>query len=113
RADLYEQAVKRAEPAERLAGAQVKALEWQEARDDDGTEIHRTHGGEVNLPYSIYEDGFTKNPFGLSLNQLRIGSFSTVNGAKAAAQADYERRILSALAEPAGEAEPVGQQVGW
>lgn len=95
----------RAEAAEaRLSqpasGSGVKALEWKEDQDDDGTEIHRTRGGEVNLPYTIYEDGFTSKPFGLTLNQLRIGSFDTVPEAKAAAQADYERRIRSALIEP-------------
>lgn len=79
----------------------VKELEWNEDRDDDGTEIHRTRGGSVNLPYAIYEDGFTKKPFGLSLNQLRLGSFDTADEAKAAAQADFEQRIRSALAIPA------------
>lgn len=82
------------------SGSGVKALEWKEDQDDDGTEIHRTRGGEVNLPYTIYEDGFTSKPFGLTLNQLRIGSFDTVPEAKAAAQADYERRIRSALIDP-------------
>lgn len=91
-----------AEAAERLAGARVKPLEWDEA----------IHGGWVALGaagvYHVHVGHrnetrfyFFTNPFDHEPNE-----FCSEEKAKAAAQADYERRILSALAETAGEAEP-------
>lgn len=85
RADLYKQAVKRAEVAERLAGARVKALD-----EDDYEEI--------------------TNAAGIAMRRASRG----IRGQIITVQDSFdwwvmketERRILSALAEPAGEVEP-------
>ena len=87
--------------AERLAGTRVvvKPLEWDHF--DNGNAYARTYF----LTYCANTDGTW-----MFRNGVRTKVGDDLDAAKAAAQADYERRILFALAEPAGEVEPVD---GW
>lgn len=95
------EAIAAAEAAERLAGARVKALEW----------TRNLHGITqwAETPFGSYAiDPTRSRPMRFMWSGI-TGDWmaaDTEAQAKAAAQADYERRILSALAEPAGEAEP-------
>ncbi len=68
------------------AGA-VKPLEWDGRRTTGVMFQYRIHVG-----YGL-SDGF----FALTLSGSTIGEYSSEEDAKAAADADYERRILSAL----------------
>lgn len=89
---------------ERLAGARVVTLEWR------GTEgVWAKADALFGATYRITEYAGMAKPFKLETVGFvgPHGHYGTLDDAKAAAQADYERRILSALAEPAGEAEPV------
>lgn len=96
------EAIAAAEAAERLAGERVKALEW----------TRNLHGITqwAETPFGSYAiDPTRSRPMRFMWSGI-TGDWmaaDTEAQAKAAAQADYERRILSALAEPAGEAEPV------
>lgn len=85
----------RAEPAP-MAGVKVKPLEWD---DTCGSSTGSTSIGDYDVDeiedglwgmWGAY-DGYSSNP---------ISTHDTVEEAKAAAQADYERRILAAI-EPA------------
>ncbi|MAM60819.1 hypothetical protein [Maritimibacter sp. UBA3975] len=75
---------------ERLRAApKVKPLEW----DGRGTT-------GVMLQYRIHIGyGLMNGVFALTLSGSTIGEFDSEEAAKAAAQADYERRILSALTQ--------------
>lgn len=84
---------------ERLAGARVKALEWS------------TNWGTIKAETPIghyFIEARRDGSFDCRLENVWKTWASSSDAAKAAAQADYERRILSALAKPAGEAEPWG-----
>lgn len=86
----------RAEAAERLAGTRVKALEWS------------TNWGTIKAETPIghyFVEARRDGSFDCRLENVWKTWASSSDAAKAAAQADYERRVLSALAEPAGEAE--------
>lgn len=91
----------RAEAAERLAGARVKVepLAWG---DIDGDIVARTEIKTYRC--SKFGDGWDLLIDGVHTKPYRHGVRETysLEAAKAAAQADYERRILSALTEPAG-----------
>lgn len=86
------------------AGVKVKALEWRELtspREDGPAEPN----GEwealcVFGAYSIdfdTDDDVAKYPFCVWTPEDSLGHFASADDAKAAAQADYEARILSAL----------------
>ena len=92
---------------ERLAGARVVTLEWR------GTEgVWAKADALFGATYRITEYAGMAKPFKLETVGFvgPHGHYGTLDDAKAAAQSDYERRILSAFAEPAGEAEPVAFQ---
>lgn len=96
--------------ADLCASGQVRALEWEEY--SPGCFFVRSEFGDYAIApsASTYHDG-----------EIRIsgldGGFtyaSSLEAAKAAAQADFERRILAALTpvpQPAGEAVPEGRWV--
>lgn len=136
RADLYEQVKRERDDAkqalqneivahgntirgksERLAGVRVvvKPLEW-------GPYPNPVFAGPdiAVAPFSVFGNYFyqvQRNPRGPGFiafvaplygeTTWESNKYDCIEAAKAAAQADFERRILSALAEPAGEAEPV------
>lgn len=91
-----------AQLAARTGGVKVKALEWKhhrwrhEARTEFGTEV-------------VYEFRFAEND-DVAYASWRDEEFVSVEEAKAAAQADYERRVLAAL-EPAEPAEPFEERI--
>ncbi|EKF40874.1 hypothetical protein NA8A_18322 [Nitratireductor indicus C115] len=79
---------------EEAGGVKVRALEWKRYRDGDADAV--TPFGDV---YTAYAGGYWRiTERGKAGKFIRAG-FDTAS-AKAAAQADYERRVLSAL-EPA------------
>jgi len=78
----------------------VKPLEWRHF--DNGNAWANT---EVGLAYYVYPDGSWSYRNG---NPQPGGT--SIDAAKAAAQADYEARILSALAS---DASPRGEAVAW
>lgn len=77
----------------------VKPLEWVEHGDQDFVWYRAMT--TVGLRYNVEDDGFSEKKFHLTVGQLVLGNFDVLDEAKAAAQADYERRILSALSAPA------------
>ncbi|TBG78575.1 hypothetical protein ELG76_03955 [Rhizobium leguminosarum] len=93
-----------------LPAVKVKALEWIEHGDLDFV-WHRAMP-PIGFRYNIEDDGFSEKKHHLTVGQLVIGNFDTLDEAKTAAQQDYSARILSALTlkdDPGngGEAEPV------
>jgi len=87
------------------SGQQVRALEWEQV---DPTAV-LGHGIEPCQYYIRYEVGFWWMPGDAEVEDAQ--EFDDLEAAKAAAQADYERRILSALT-PAPQ--PEGQIMdGW
>jgi hypothetical protein len=85
----------------------VKALEWEQPDGEAATETScwLGHGTDWCQYYIGFENGSWWHPFD---NKEDPEGFDTLDAAKAACQADYERRILSALATPeAGTSEPV------
>ena len=100
------------ETAERLAGARVKVklLEWSEIRPPN-EEVRYDHVvsasalGQWSIEWKSWKDYDDRTIF-LDGDFVANGG-ENLEAAKAAAQADYERRIISALAEPAGEVGPV------
>lgn len=93
---------RRALEAAQPAGAvTVKALAWKELYP--GTFWPKTwHGVGVNTTYKV-EQAFSGHAW------FAVGTyFDDLDEAKAAAQADYEQRILAALEHAAPAAEPVG-----
>lgn len=94
--------------AERPRGVKVKSLEWDRRSVDGSTEYADSLLGEYQV-WAIGGSGYfyrkafaTGQPAG-----------DTIETAKAAAQADYERRIRSALEPAAPERVPALTQVGW
>ena len=78
-------------PAELTArGVRVKPLDWDEGRY--GRVFAKTAGGQYSA--RDFEDG---SGVRLDLNGMILGAHPTIEAAKAAAQADYEARILSAI----------------
>lgn len=81
------------EEVEKLrAGPKVKPLEW-------------SPGHSAKSPCGAYYIIPVDGRFAVSLNAMTIGAedigrFATIEAAKAAAQADYEARVLSALVQP-------------
>lgn len=67
----------------------VKPLEWEGRKTTGGIAQYRIHIGY----------GLMNGIYALTLNESTIGEYSSEQAAKAAAQSDYERRILSSLAE--------------
>lgn len=104
--------------AEASAAVNVKALEWKQRNDIPG--LHSALGCDGWLrnirrnKQGRFE--YEGDPATTSYNETKF--FNTLNEAKAAAQADYERRILSALTtEPAApegrqEAAAYGENIG-
>lgn len=88
------------------AGVGVKALEWNVISNSN-------HRADTSVgTYSIEDQGahWSHDRFWLYIpHGVSGGKFSALEATKAAAQADYERRILSALAPK--DAEPTG--TGW
>ena len=80
----------------------VKALEWNlTCTLKDGQTVWCAEAPGLNMTYSIWSspDGSAVSPFGSS--NIHNGFFETLDEGKAAAQADYESRIRSALTPPA------------
>lgn len=86
----------------------VKALEWKEvtaARSDEDPTLEHTGDYEAGTPFGTYyiEQYFGTDSYGweVTVNGYdKVADKDDPSDAKAAAQADYERRILSALSEP-------------
>lgn len=78
----------------------VKPLEWKDLSYDDSV-LHKASWGE----YSIIKDDSYEWPYMLRPFIAGPSNFRTLEDAKAAVQADYERRILSALSLPAAPTE--------
>ena len=100
-------------------GSRVKALEWNEitaARSDEDPSHEPTGDYEAVTGIGIYyvECGFGTDSYVFSacLNGDHISSHDDPDEAKAAAQADFERRVLSCLStHTAAGAGPVGEAV--
>lgn len=78
--------------APHLAAVQVKKLEW--------VDVPGEWRCKAKSDYCTYDIEFCperENPWELSAQNVMGGYFDTLEAAKAAAQADYEARILSAL----------------
>lgn len=78
---------------------EVKPLEWRESGDWTAVllaDLYRIEDQGRNWPTDRYW---------LDFNEHRLGKFDTLDEAKAAAQADYEKRILSALTTPPPQGE--------
>lgn len=84
----------RADLAQAPAPVRVKALQWIEIEDDD-CDFEAFASG---LRYWIVS--VTDHQHTVKCNTYEIGDCLTVEKAKAAAQADYEARILAALEAP-------------
>jgi len=80
------------------AAPKVKPLEWLELNDPIGHpqpyQIWKDNGGSgaPDDPLEVFEGYMLYSP-----QMAAMGVYSSIDDAKAAAQADYERRILSAL----------------
>lgn len=88
--------------AERAGGVKVKALEWKALANTE-TEVGL---GEGRSEYTVIPTKNAWRAYGIPGESDGGTEFFTKDAAKAAAQADYERRILSAI-EPAA---PEGRQ---
>lgn len=95
-----------ASPSSPSSGVRVKALEWRELTDDRGDGTREPNGDwEAETALSIYQVemipvGDTLTVWGLTygIGHAYIGGdHASPDEAKAAAQADYEARIRSAL----------------
>ena len=78
-----------------LAKPRVKPLEWKEYCTANG----RAMGYAINplVTYHITQKFFPEAFFSVEVGEGSFLSADTMDGAKAAAQVDYERRILEAL----------------
>lgn len=94
------------------AGPRVKPLEWTEimsARSNEDPTPEHTGDFEATTPFGTYyiEQYFGSDSYGWNVT---INGYDSVadrddpEDAKSAAQADYERRVVSALASPEAEA---------
>lgn len=72
----------------------IKPLEWM-SPDGEGRYLARSLS--IVGHYTIADDGFADPPLIVTLHQLVIGRFANEREAKSAVQADYVKRILSAL----------------
>lgn len=87
----------------------VKPLVWGETHDDRGDGLSEHNGGYwSNSPFGDYEISMGLGPDGEYWSASdeggsEIGAFGDPDSAKAAAQADYEARILAALEPEGGE----------
>jgi hypothetical protein len=90
--DIY-RVIAREQAAPVAAPVQVRPLEWL----DVSKELEK-HGAmpPVGPIYTVEDDGFTDG-YHVTASQLVLGNFPTLEAAKAAARADYETRIRSAL----------------
>lgn len=91
-----------AEALSRTGAVKVKALEWEDREE-------RRLGATTEKFWraqTAFDWGYRVKSYGKGFSFGDAESYPTVDAAKAAAQADYERRILSAL-EPAAS---VGEQ---
>jgi len=80
----------------------VKRLEWEDAPvENDGMEVAYTPGG-VGIVYLVRDSSVKKGRTSLWKSFEYYGDYSSRAEAKAAAQADFERRILSALEDDDG-----------
>lgn len=75
----------------------VKPLEW--ADESEGLECWRARP-PLGPIYTLEDDGFSSRKYHVTANQLVLGTFNSLATAKAAAQADYDQRILSDLSTP-------------
>ncbi|MDO9416979.1 hypothetical protein [Pararhizobium sp.] len=87
----------------------VKELVWVEHGDLDFV-WHRAVS-LIGYHYNIEDDGFSEKKYHLTVGQLVMGNFHTLDEAKSAAQADCEQRILSAIEVSAAPATRVPD--GW
>lgn len=87
-----------AAPASAAERVKVKPLEWVEHGDRDLV-WHRAMP-PIGFRYNIEDDGFAEKKLTLTVGQLVVGNFDVLDEAKAAAQADYDRRVLSCLTHP-------------
>jgi len=101
-------ALTRSDPAVR---DRVKPLEWEETFQDRGDGSSELSGWEAETPgFSVFYtieievSGFLLRRQDLDVTEL--GAFTDPDEAKAAAQADYEQRILSALEPRTSPPEP-------
>ncbi|MBO9099485.1 MULTISPECIES: hypothetical protein [unclassified Rhizobium] len=79
-----------------VTNVRVIPLEWVEHGDIDFV-WHRAMS-PAGYRYNIEDDGFSEKKHHLTVGQLVLGNFETLKEAQDAAHADYERRILSAIA---------------
>lgn len=88
----------------------VKALEWQDVEWYD--EPNKGPGAKAHEPHSAW---YFVNPHngGWRINFGTQEIHPTIEAAKAAAQADYEARIRSALSVPAQDVVGLSQWEGW
>lgn len=98
----------------------VRELEWKEIYADRGDgqsdftgewgascilgvyAINISICGDMHAPWELFD-----------ADNGKIGNFDTMDAAKAAAQADYERRVMSSLEPAPVKAEPVAWQYRW
>ena len=73
----------------------VIPLDWVEHGDRDFVWYRAI--SPAGYRYNIEDDGFSEKKHHLTVGQLVLGNFETLKDAQDAAQADYERRILSAI----------------
>jgi hypothetical protein len=80
---------------------QVKSLDWQERyqtnADGESEVVGYVAMTGLGAPYRIEIDYFNTKEWQLSYGGV-MGNFETHDEAKVAAQSDFERRVLSALA---------------
>jgi len=100
---LYLNAIDRAEKAEEelRTGVKVKPLNWVEGAPGTYKEVAESPFGH----YSVWEINGTAcwSPWKAGSGSIVDGG---INGAKAAAQADFEQRILSSLSPQRGQDSP-------
>jgi len=92
----------------------VKPLKWREvlaARSDEDPALEHIGDYEAETPFGCYCIGqyFGSDSYGwqVTFDFSIIADKDDPSDAKVAAQADYERRILSALVDPAPDTAPL------
>ena len=87
------------EALSRTGGVKAKALEWEEIhqRRSDADPTTEVVGYEAGIPGLWWRIDVEAADFSLVSPEYSYQTFGTLEAAKAAAQADFERRILSAL----------------
>ena len=80
-----------------MSNPRVKRLEWEDAPvENDGMEVAYTPGG-TGIVYLVRDSSVKKGRTSLWKGFEYYGDHPSREEAKAAAQEDFERRILSAL----------------